>query len=199
MLPNRCTLARFAVLLGSLALAGCAREAAEPRATTPPAATATEAAVPTVAPAATGAPGAPAPSLAPVKSTAVALGHVTLTGSYKADAEAEATCAPADTALQITLVASGQPRVVLHLADLAAKGTSGTYKGQVDVIAPSAGEAAFQPSSGKVSVDVTVEPEGTAGAKAVSGAFSTSFAGEGGKGTVAGRFDRCIYKSEKDS
>ena len=32
------------------------------------------------------------------------------------------------------------------------------------------------------------------GGDLVSGSFSGSYAGEGGKGTIAGRFERCLYR-----
>lgn len=145
-------------------------------------------------------PVATAAPVAGVRSTAMATGHVTLTGSYAADAEAEATCAPAEDSLQITLLAQGAPRVVLRLDGLAAKGTSGTYSGKVSVIASDLGEGGFRLSEGKAKAEITVDPAapGSAGGpRRVSGSFRTSYAGEGGKGTVAGRFESCAYKPEQ--
>jgi hypothetical protein len=124
----------------------------------------------------------------------MARGHIVLTGDYQADSEAEVTCATADTALQLTFVAPGKPRVLILLDDLAAKGTSGTYKGPVTVLVRDAGESALRQSGGKASSEVTVDAVGTG--KAVSGAFATTYTGEAGKGTVQGRFDRCVFKPE---
>src|SRR5436305_8761958 len=161
-------------LLALLPLAGaCTREPAE---STAPATT------PVRSPATPGSPPAPAVPLAGVRSTAIASGHVILTGDYQADSDAEVTCAVADTALQLTFFAPGKPRVLILLDGLADKGTSGTYQGQVTIAASDAGESALRQSGGRASAEVTVDdvPKG----KAVSGSFSTTFTGEAGKGTV---------------
>jgi len=126
-------------------------------------------------------------------------GHVTLTGSYKADSEAEVSCALTEGSLEVTLRAHEAPRVLLRLHGLSAKSAAGTYKGQVSVIAPDMGEAGFRQSVGAVSVKISVEAPATPKEPTrVSGSFSTSYAGEGGKGTVAGRFERCGFKESPD-
>jgi hypothetical protein len=135
--------------------------------------------------------------MAGVRSTAIASGHILLTGDYQADSDAEVTCAVADTALQLTFFAPGKPRVLILLDGLAAKGTAGTYQGQVTIAASDAGESALRQSSGKASAEVTVDD--VAKGKAVSGAFATTYTGEAGKGTVKGRFDRCVFKPEPDA
>jgi hypothetical protein len=193
------------LVLALLPLAGaCAREPSESNAPTPASAAsapapATQPAPPAGSePATPGSPAAaPAVPLAGVRSTAIASGHIILTGDYQADSDAEVTCATADTGLQLTLWAPGKPRVLILLDDLAAKGTSGTYKGQVTIAAADAGEAALRQSGGKASAEVTVDDVPTG--KAVSGSFATTYTGEAGKGKVAGRFDRCVFKPEPDA
>jgi len=194
-------------LVLQLAVVACTRVPAESNApATPPPAPA--AAPSPAAPAAAPAPPAgtePAPTapaavpLAGVSSTALGTGHVTLTGSYKADADAEATCALTEGSLEVTLRAHEAPRVLLRLHGLSAKSASGTYKGQVSVIAPDMGEAGFRQSVGTASAKITVEaPASPKEPARVSGSFSTRYAGEGGKGTVAGRFERCGFKESSD-
>jgi hypothetical protein len=207
MRPNRFRLLlALCFLLALLPLAGaCTREPAESSAPATPASPAT--AVPAAGqpapqlgsePTAFGAAGAPAAApavpLAGVRSTAMARGHIVLTGDYQADSDAEVTCATADTALQLTFVAPGKPRVLILLDDLAAKATSGTYKGPVTVMVRDVGESAFRQSGGKASAEVTVDDVATG--KAVSGSFATSYTGEAGKGKVTGRFERCVFKPE---
>ena len=175
----------------SPAPASSAAPAPPPVASAPPAGT---------EPAPTASPAAPVSPAAGIRSTAMATGHVTLTGSYTADAEAEATCAPTEGSLQVTLLAPGAPRVVLRLDGLAAKGTSGSYAGKVSVIVSDLGEGGFRLSEGTAKAEITVDPAApgaTGGAKRVSGSFRTSYAGEGGKGTIAGRFEDCAYKPEQ--
>jgi hypothetical protein len=168
---------------------------------TPPASAASTAPTASAAPAASAASaaaaGGPAALPAVPRSTAIAKGHVVLTGDYQADSDAEVTCATADTALQLTFLAPGKPRVLLLLEDLAAKKTSGTYKGQVSILASDAGEGGFRQSGGKANAEVTVEdaPAGKTG-KAVSGSFATGYTGDAGKGKVQGRFESCIFKPE---
>ncbi len=208
MRPNRFRLpVAPCLLLALLPLAGaCTREPAESNvpATAPasasPAAPAASAGAPTAGQPASplgsepATAGSPAAAPAVPRSTAIAKGHVVLTGDYRADSDAEVTCATADTALQLTFVAPGKPRVLILLENLAAKGTSGTYKGQVSILASDAGEGGFRQSGGKASSEVTVDevPNG----KAVSGSFATTYTGDAGKGTVQGRFDRCVFKPE---
>jgi len=184
-------------VLALLPLAGaCTREPAEPLApaVAPVAPVASEASAPVPPPALGSEPGAPAAVPAVPRSTAIASGHLTLTGSYPVDSDAEVTCAQADTGLQLTLLAPGKPRVLLMLDDLAAKGVTGTYKGQVTVVGVDAGESGFRPSYGKASVQVTVDA--VAQGKAVSGSFATTYTGDAGKGTVQARFDRCVWMPE---
>ncbi len=210
MRPNRFRLLlALCFLLALLPLAGaCTRQPAESNAPASPATAAPAAGQPALPPgsaptasaasAASGAPGSPAAappvSLAGVRSTAIARGHIVLTGDYQADSDAEVTCAPADTALQLTFVAPGKPRVLILLDDLAVKATSGTYKGPVTVLVRDVGESAFRQSGGKASAEVTVDDVATG--KAVSGAFATTYTGEAGKGTVKARFERCVWKPE---
>jgi hypothetical protein len=188
----------LAFVLVLLPLAGaCTRKSAESKApATVPAPVASETSAPVPSPPLgsepSGASGAPAPAIP--RSTAIASGHLTLTGAYQADSDAEVTCAQADTGLQLTLRAPGQPRVLIMLDDLAAKGVSGTYKGQVTVVGVDAGESNFRPSYGKASAEVTVDA--VAQGKAVSGTFATTYTGDAGKGTVQGRFDRCVWTPE---
>ena len=164
----------------------------------PPPGSAPTASAASAASATSGTPGSPAAappvSLAGVRSTAIARGHIVLTGDYQADSDAEVTCAPADTALQLTFVAPGKPRVLILLDELAVKSASGTYKGPVTVLVRDVGESAFRQSGGKASAEVTVDDVATG--KAVSGAFATTYTGEAGKGTVKARFDRCAWKPE---
>ena len=178
-------------VLALLPLVGaCTREPAEPLAP----ATASAPITPPPFGSEPGVPGIPAAVPAVPRSTAIASGHLTLTGAYQVDSDAEVTCAQADTGLQLTLLAPGKPRVLLLLDDLAAKGVTGTYKGQVTVVGVDAGESGFRPSSGKASAQVTVDA--VAKGKAVSGSFATTYTGDAGKGTVQGRFDRCVWTPE---
>jgi hypothetical protein len=195
----------FLLALLPLAVA-CTREPAESSspATAPPASAIPAAPAASTAPVAPAA-GQPAPPLgseptAVPRSTAIASGHIVLTGDYQADSDAEVTCATADTALQLTFFVPGKPRVLILLEGLATKGTSGTYKGQVTIAAADAGEAALRQSGGKASSEVTVDDVTTGKVgKAVSGSFATTYTGEAGKGKVTGRFERCIFKPEPDA
>jgi hypothetical protein len=200
MHPNRSRLALApCVLLALLPLgAGCTKEPAESTAAATAVATAPAAAqpAPAVASEPASSPASTASTATPAvpQSTAMAKGHIVLSGDYQADSEAEVTCATADTALQLTLRAPGKPRVLILLDDLAVKGTSGTYKGQVTLLVTGEGESGFRQSGGKASAEVTVDD--VANGKAVSGSFATTYTGEGGKGKVQGRFDRCVFKPE---
>jgi hypothetical protein len=115
-----------------------------------------------------------------------AVSHLTVKGDYQVDTEPPTFCTlNADKAFQITWRAV--PEVVVRIENFRG---AGEYEGEARVRATYTGEA-YRTSKGKakVSIQVTAASSGSL----VSGAFSSDYTGESGKGTVSGRFERCPY------
>ena len=130
-----------------------------------------------------------APVSAPARGEA-ASGHLTLTGDYRVDRDALTTCALyANRSFQVALNAPQAPLVFLYVKDFAG---AGSYDAEARVRANYSGET-MRVSRGATKTEIRVAP-GRDGGDLISGSFSGTYAGEGGKGTVAGRFERCLYR-----
>jgi hypothetical protein len=113
-----------------------------------------------------------------------AVSHLTVKGDYQVDTEPPTFCTlNADKAFQVTWRAV--PEVVLRIENFRG---AGEYEGEIRVRATYTGEA-YRTSKGraKASIQVTAASSGSL----VSGAFSSDYTGEAGKGTVSGSFGRC--------
>jgi len=130
-----------------------------------------------------------APVSAPARGEA-ASGHLTLAGDYRVDHDALTTCALyANRSFQVALNAPQAPLVFLYVKDFAGPGR---YQAEARVRANYSGET-MRVSRGATPTEIEVVPA-PGGGDLVSGSFSGTYAGEGGKGTISGRFERCLYR-----
>jgi len=130
-----------------------------------------------------------APVSAPARGEA-ASGHLTLAGDYRVDHDALTTCALyPNGSFQVALNAPQAPLVFLYLKSFAGPGR---YQAEARVRANYSGET-MRVSRGATPTEIEVVPA-PGGGDLVSGSFSGTYAGEGGKGTISGRFERCLYR-----
>jgi hypothetical protein len=126
---------------------------------------------------------------APARGQA-ASGHLTLAGDYRVDHDALTTCALyPNRSFQVALNAPQAPLVFLYVKNFAG---AGRYDAEARVRANYSGET-MRISRGATPAEIEVAPA-PGGGDLISGSFSGVYAGEGGKGTIAGRFDRCLYR-----
>ncbi len=122
-------------------------------------------------------------------------GHLALTGDYKYDEAAFVTCAyfPNET-LQISLGLHDSPNLVLVFDKLHG---SGDYDAEARLRATYTGQGERQSRGrAKSKIEITPPAEGES-RSGISGTFEGSFAGEAGKGTLAGTFKNCFYELPK--
>jgi hypothetical protein len=117
-------------------------------------------------------------------------GHLKLTGTSNFDVDIQVFCATLPGGIdQMTLFGQGSPRVLVRFSDLK---ESGAYDAQVRVLLVDTGET-MRESRGPAKADVTVTPTAAPRpGRYLSGKFSGTFQGAGGKGTVEGSFERCF-------
>lgn len=126
---------------------------------------------------------------APARGQA-ASGHLRLAGDYRVDHDALTTCALyPNRSFQVALNAPQAPLVFLYVKNFAG---AGRYDAEARVRANYSGET-MRISRGATPAEIEVAPA-PGGGDLISGSFSGVYAGEGGKGTIAGRFDRCLYR-----
>ncbi len=119
-----------------------------------------------------------------------ASGHLTLTGDYRVDHDSLTTCALyPNHSFQVALNAPQAPLVFLYVKDFAGPGS---YAAEARVRANYSGET-MRVSRAATRTEIRVAPAPNGG-ELISGSFSGAYAGEGGKGTIAGRFERCRYQ-----
>jgi hypothetical protein len=131
--------------------------------------------------------GGPVP--APARGQA-ASGHVTLTGDYRVDRDALTTCALfPNGSFQVALNAPQAPLIFLYVKSFSG---AGTYDAEARVRANYSGET-MRVSRGamKTRIQVVAAPQQ---GDLISGSFAGPYKGEGGQGTLAGRFASCRYR-----
>ncbi len=116
-------------------------------------------------------------------------GHVTLRGDYRVDKDALTTCARfPDHSFQVALNAPQAPLIFLYIKNYAG---AGTYDAEARVRANYSGET-MRVSRAAARTEIRVVPAADHD-DLISGTFAGRYQGEGGKGTIAGRFESCRY------
>lgn len=117
-------------------------------------------------------------------------GHLTLTGDYRVDRGALTTCALfPNQSFQVAFTAPQAPYVFLYIKSFRG---AGTYDAEARVRAIYSGET-LRVSRGATKAEIRVVPAAE-NSDLISGSFQGEYKGEGGKGTVAGRFESCRYQ-----
>lgn len=129
------------------------------------------------------------PVSAPARGEA-ASGHLTLAGDYCVDRDSLTTCALfPDRSFQVAFSTPQAPYVFLYVKRFSG---AGIYDAEARVRANYSGET-MRVSSAATRTEIRVAP-GPGHRDLISGSFAGQYAGEGGKGTVAGRFANCLYR-----
>jgi len=117
-------------------------------------------------------------------------GHLTLTGDYRVDRGALTTCALfPNQSFQVAFTAPQAPYVFLYIKSFRG---AGTYDAEARVRANYSGET-LRVSRGPTKAEIRVVPAAES-SDLISGSFQGEYKGEGGKGTIAGRFESCRYQ-----
>jgi hypothetical protein len=119
-------------------------------------------------------------------------GHVRMTGSLQADADAAVTCAfLIGSGLKLTLDVAQAPVVVeLMVSDFLG---AGTYVGEARVLARDTPHT-MRPSSGEARIEIQVATVAQPFTRnLLSGTFTGGYAAPGVQGQLSGTFDRCEY------
>jgi hypothetical protein len=118
-----------------------------------------------------------------------ASGHVTLGGDYRVDKDALTTCALfPNHSFQVALNAPQAPLIFLYIKNYAG---AGTYDAEARVRANYSGET-MRVSRAAARTEIRVVPAADHN-DLISGTFAGQYKGEGGQGTIAGRFESCLY------
>ncbi|HEV2854560.1 MAG TPA: hypothetical protein VHC97_17325 [Thermoanaerobaculia bacterium] len=122
-----------------------------------------------------------------------AKGHVTLTGALTFDGDTAMGCDVfSDKGLEVSMDQTGTraPQVQVRIADYAG---AGEYPATV-VIREHPESGPVHEWNGSAKVQVQSRQAGRKKRTALSGTFNGTYTGEGGQGTVAGSFRRCMLK-----
>ena len=124
-------------------------------------------------------------------ASGAAPGHLRLSGTYQADADAVVACAfLAGRGLQITLDSAAAPLVELDVSDFLG---AGHYVATAKLITRE-GARAMQLPAGEAQIDIQVSEIDRPHVRSLlSGTFKGAYAGQGVQGQLAGTFDRCLY------